>query len=75
LKKRKVYKEAISFYLRAFRIPCKVEIILYFNPQNFYDSIFVFFQPGTDAEMYKQKSPSGYIGEVWHLLEEEMNFT
>jgi len=36
---------------------------------------FVFFQPDTDAEMHKQKEPSGYIGEVWHLLEEEMNFT
>jgi len=36
---------------------------------------FVFFQPSTDAEIYKQKEASGYIDEVWHLLEEEMNFT
>jgi len=35
----------------------------------------VFFQPSTDAEIYKQKRPFGYTGEVWHLLEEEMNFT
>jgi hypothetical protein len=36
---------------------------------------FVFFQPSTDDGIYKQKEPSGYTGEVWHLLEEEMNFT
>ena len=36
---------------------------------------FVFFQPSTDPEMYKQKRPTGYIAELWHLLEEEMNFT
>jgi len=36
---------------------------------------FIFFQPISDAEAYKQIGPPGYVGELWRLLEEEMNFT
>jgi hypothetical protein len=44
---------------------CKVFVILG----------FVIFQPSTETEMYELKGPSGFLGELWQLLEKEMNFT
>jgi hypothetical protein len=32
------------------------------------------FQPSTAAELYELKGPTGFLGELWHLLEKEMNF-
>jgi hypothetical protein len=67
-----------DFILRPIRIHLtNINNFVVYSAELLWYHLSYFLQPSTEVEMYsyEQNGPSGFMGDLWHLLEEKMNFT